>query len=233
MKLWILAVFVLAVGCAMSDPYPPVEQSPIPESVTDEALVGAFNGRWPETFKSVQTVTIDFRVKTLTLTGYLVVQGRKFRLQGMNEQGIRLFEFAWDGETLHEYFIGDGIEAHVLHDVARDIQRIFTTRIAAANVHRDDEGATLKVVSGENEFRAILTGENARVVDYREIDNSRLMYRVRHYEYAEGLPTVVVLRDNGYASQGPKYILTVKIEEFTPRDEPYPDRVFAAPEDAK
>lgn len=239
----VVIVATLLIGCAETDPYTRLAPAPTPE-MKPATAGSAFNQRWAERFKCVQTVTIDFRVQTMTLVGYLIVQGDAFRLQGMTEQGLKLFDIAYrDGET-RTIFAGDEFNESIIENISRDIRRVFVERVAGAPDHvpdihwdmdADETGTRAKYQKDESEFPIHFVGEPPRVDWYELNRDDRNLYRVGHYEWAqfgdEFIPSVVVLRERGVISDGPYYKLTIKLTEFKTRDEPWPQSVFNPPED--
>ncbi|MCZ7605956.1 MAG: DUF3261 domain-containing protein [Planctomycetota bacterium] len=247
----ILLLALALAACAETDPYKRLEPAPTP-ALDAATVAGAFNARWPEQFKCVQTVTLDFRVTTRTLMGYLIVQrpGR-FRLQGMSEQGLKLFDIAFADGELIRIFAAEEFDQAVLENIARDIERVFLletefaesrTTLGAgglafnqAEVREDESGARANMLGKHGELQLRLAGDPPRVdwYDFRQSDRS--LYRVDQYEWKDfdgaWLPSVIVLRERGVQSKGPPYKLTIAISEFTARDRPWPDKTFQAKED--
>ena len=227
---------LLASACSISDPYTRLAPAPTPElSATD--LTHAYDARWPSQFKCVQTVTLDFGRQSRTLVGYLAVQrpGR-FRLKGMTEHGMRLFEIAHNDAGDHVLFAADEFDEKILDNISRDIRRIFLDGPGPGEPEFDAsaDGTRFRLASRGNLLRGRLVGDPPRL-DFAERfgDGSRL-YRVDHYDWREFegaglLPSVVVLRESGRASSGPSYKLTMQISQLTPRAEPWPDRLFEGP----
>ena len=241
----LLSLLVLG-GCAETDPYKRLERAETP-ALSAEQAARAFNTRWPAQFKVVHTVTIDFRVTTRTLVGYLVVQSPgdfrspgRFRLQGMSEQGIRLFDIADDGQGTRVLHADEEVDSVMLESISRDVRRIFLESWQAGMVSFEDDGAGVPLWKGEvkpscsgaravpddrmRERRIFLMGDPPRT-DWYEY---RREYRVDHYEWRDQggffAPSVIVLREGG----SPAYKLTIRITDFEQRDEPWPDAVFAA-----
>lgn len=233
--LVLLLPALLLCACAEVDPYRRAEAARTP-ALTADAACEAFNNRWPAQFKCVQTVTLDFGPVTRTLVGYLVVQrpGR-FRLQGMTEQGLKVFELVGDGEDTRILFAADDMQDNVLQNIARDIRRVFLTTAHAggsttAELEACDSGTRLRVRGGEITHRSLLVGTPPLVDQYEIFKGGRRTHRVDHYEWKDNRPGVVVLRETGRESKGPPYKLTIRITEFTTRDTPWPDKVFAPKE---
>lgn len=243
----ILFAFMFS-ACAEMDPYKRLEPAPTPQ-LTEEGVADVFNNRWPESFKCVQTVTLDFGVQTRTLLGYLIVQRPdQFRLQGMSEQGLKLFDLACDEGNITKVFAAEEFDARVLDSIARDIRRVFLADAESeTGALRTSLGvgglvfATSELDVGESGTRAEIHGKHSDLdlnivgdppqvdwYDYRQSDRS--LYRVDHYEWQEYgdlfLPSTIVLRERGIQSEGPAYKLTIKITEFAVRDKPWPDKVF-------
>lgn len=247
-----LILGVLLSACAETDPYKRLEPA-----VTSDAAVnahGAFNRRWPTQFKAVQTVTIDFRVTTRTLVGYLIVQGHeKFRLQGMTEQGIKLFDIVGDGDESRVVYAAEEFDPRVLESITRDIRRVFlfesldvgsgvryrTTlgdvgdvlvAMPARVLSQGDSGATVEISGPRGQLRSHIVGKPPRVDWYAFRRDDRDLYRVDHYEWHDMggayVPTTIVLRERGVQSNGPPYKLTIKLTELMVRDEPWPASVF-------
>ncbi|MCB9893838.1 MAG: hypothetical protein H6839_05295 [Planctomycetes bacterium] len=236
-SIFILSLLLLA-GCAQTDPYARMEHVTITPNyeLTPEAAVDAFNDRWPEQFKCVQTVTIDFRIVTRTLVGYLVVQQPgKFRLQGMSEQGLKLFDIAFQDGEVHKVFAAEEFDAHVLADIARDIERVFLKSLNGTATVRSSNGGTRALIQGDHaEIAANFVGEPPLVDWFEYRQSERALFRVDQYEGRMFgdlyLPSVIVLREPGIQSDGPPYKLTIKITDFTVRDKPWPDKLFEAKE---
>ena len=243
-------VVTLAVlsACAETDPYKRLKPARTP-ALSSQAADTVFENRWPQQFKCVQTVTIDFRVQTRTLVGYLVVQrpGR-FRLQGMTEQGLKLFDIAYDRGKLNRVFAADEFDAKILDNIARDIARTFLDYYQSADdsqppvnwsqsvsVSARDDGTRATLHGHSGDLVAWLVGDPPRVDWFALRQSGRDLYRVNQYEWKDfgglELPSVIVLREAGVQSDGPPYKLTIDISELTPRDKPWPDKVFETGED--
>lgn len=251
----ICAAVVLIGACAEVDPYRRLDPGAT-GAVTGEQAASAFDHRWPAQFKAVQTVTIDFGPVTRTLVGYLIVQqpGR-FRLQGMTEQGIKLFDIIGgaNGE-LTVAFAADEFDRKVLANIARDIRRVFVATVASlvgdgfeAGVSADSAPAKVRLAGRQSELHLWLAGLLHEVDSYDYRRDGRSLFRADYYEWKDFdadadnaarptpgslfLPSVVVLRERGVQSDGPAYKLTIEITELTVRKKAWPDRVFEpAPE---
>lgn len=237
---------LLLPACAETDPYKRLDPAPTPELNSGQAA-DAFNDRWPGRFKCVQTVTIDFRVQTMTLVGYLIVQDDSFRLQGMTEQGLKLFDIAHSGGETKTVFAADEFDDSIIENISRDIRRVFTKHVVGGDMFFNDgphirwdlkpRESELRAVYRRNgdEFPILLTGTPPLVDWYEHNRDDRNLYRVDHYEWREFgeqfLPSTVVLRERGVISDGPSYKLTIKINEFETRDTPWPEQVFDPPEE--
>ena len=251
LRVIVFIAFVFA-ACAETDPYKRIEPAPTPELGAEE-VADAFNTRWPESFKCVQTVTLDFHVETRTLVGYLIVQQPdRFRLQGMTEQGLKLFDIAHNDGQLIKNFAADEFDAKVLENIARDIRRVFLSNIATetggfrsslgaagltfanSEISGGASGTRAAILGRHGDLALNLTGDPPRVDWYDYIQSDRSLYRVDHYEWQEFddlfLPSTIVLRERGIQSDGPSYKLTIKINEFTKRESTWPEKVFE-PED--
>lgn len=242
-----LVCFTLLCACAETDSYKRLDPAPTPE-LSVEAAVAAYDSRWPAQFKAVQTVTLDFGPVTRTLVGYLIVQqpGR-FRLQGMTEQGIKLFDVLDNGSMGPEIaFAVEEFDRQTLEQIAGDIWRVFLHRLdepspkekrGPAWVESTKTGTelTVKRNSGENVIfrRAKLVGDACRV-DWIRAARGAELYRVDYFEWKEFgqtvLPSVIVLRNRGVQPKGPAYKLTIQITELTLRDKPWPAKTFELPE---
>jgi len=154
-----LPLFLLLVACAESEPYKRLVTGPTQEIAT-EKLVKAYDDRWPQQFKSVQTVTIDFGPVTKTFNALLIVQrpGR-FRLQGMTEQGIKIFEVAHNESGDHVLFRADEISDQTIASISRDIQRVFLQGLTGIpESSRDQAFHYLEGNSAELTSRVLLLG---------------------------------------------------------------------------
>lgn len=245
-----IVLALLLTACAETDPYKRLEPAPTPAMETKQAAE-AFNARWPKRFKAVQTVTIDFRVKTMTMVGYLIVQGDSFRLQGMTEQGMKLLDIACHEGRTRTVFAADEFDDMVISSISRDIERVFIERWDAnqvvdtdsdevmlefwsGDVETDERGVTAYWQVRQGEIPIRLTGTPPLVDWYKYNRDSRNLYRVDHYEWREFgdhfAPSVVVLRERGVVSNGPSYKLTIKLTELETREQPWPESIFI-PED--
>jgi hypothetical protein len=260
MKSRCLCLLALAAAllsaCAETDPYKRIAPTPASD-VDTSVLVKQFDNRWPRQFKCVQTVTIDFGPVTRTFTALLIVQrpGR-FRLQGMTEQGLKLFDLAHNAGRDKVIFKGDELGDEIVAGVSRDIRRVFLDELPGiAESRHDDQFYYLAANTPELTTRAILTGGSGKMswavkgdnlresrvawVDRFELsDNSGELFRCAFYEWqtqpAESqsagpgsyFPGIVVLRDTGRQGKSYPYKLTLRITELTVRDTPWPDKVF-------
>jgi len=238
-----LACVLWLSSCAETDPYKRLEPAPTPEMSVKEAWQ-AYDARWPEAFKSVQTVTIDFGPQTRTLVGYLVVQRpHRFRLQGMTEQGVKLFDIAGREEGEDTFSAAEEIDARALRNIARDIRRVFLDpwQVAppenwnlAGSVNSQGDARRARLAGKYHDLNFLLIGAPPRVDRYWVDDRSRTLFRVDQYEWkqlaAELRPSVIVLRESGVQSGGPAYRLTIQITDFTVRDKPWPAKTFELPE---
>lgn len=251
----IILIALMLTACADTDPYKRLEPAPTPEIQSADAGT-AYATRWPIWFKCVQTVTIDFGPVSRTLVGYLLVNthGQQFRLQGMTEQGLKLFEVAKDKDQIHVYFAAEEFDDTLIQNVVRDIGRVFLengeltggeyrvytiddgTYVDAvlpfpeANVRIEPDGAFAHFETKNHDLHVHCVGNPARVDWYDCRQSDRSLYRVDHYEWqtfgGQLLPTTVVLREPGIQSDGPSYKLTIKITELTVRGRSWADRVF-------
>jgi hypothetical protein len=246
MKKLCLLLLLALTACAETDPYKRLEPAATPElSETDAG--SAFTSRWPWAFRCIQTVTIDFRVETRTLVGYLLVQRPgSFRLQGMTEQGLKLFDLISVDGKVSRVFAADEFDAKILDNIARDISRTFLSvwphdPAATMDVQADFGLLFARVKQSVRGTRAaidgleyLLVGDPPRVDWYEYRQSGRYLYRVNQYEWQEFddrlLPSVIVLREPGIQSDGPPYKLTIKITELTVRDKPWPEKMFLPPE---
>lgn len=250
-----LATIVLVGACAEVDPYRRLEPGPT-GTLTSEQAPAAFDQRWPVQFKAVQTVTIDFGPVTRTLVGYLIVQqpGR-FRLQGMTEQGIKLFDIiGGTGGDMTVAFAADEFDRKVLVNIARDIRRVFLASAASlvgegftTEISADAAPSKVRVQGRLSGLHLWLAGPLHQIDRYDYRRDGRSLFRADYYEWKDFdadadnaarptpgslfLPSVIVLRERGVQSDGPAYKLTIEITELTVRKKAWPDRVFeAAPE---
>lgn len=250
-KLVSLILLALVVGCAETDPY----VRPVSEATginSAEKFVSEYNSRWPNQFKSVQTVTIDFGLVSKVMIGYLVVQqpGR-FRLNAMTEQGLTLFEIAHiDGQDQFRVNAGDFNEM-MLASVSRDIQRLFLRRITIVDGQNPTEPMGYKIKFVSDKDGSGLGMQNERGVDYykmvgrpaiaeREVHrrflygDDREEYRVDYYEYeARSFPKYIVLRERAIGADETPYKLTINVTKLKKRDKPWPARVFVIQDDAE
>lgn len=245
--LLIAAMALFVGGCAETDPYKRLDPAPTPE-LTAEQAVAAYDARWPDQFKAVQTVTLDFGPVTRTLVGYLIVQlpGR-FRLQGMTEQGITLFDIVDDGKTQPRVVSAvEEFDQRTLDQIIGVTWRIFMHRMGKGSAGSSSDRVWLEPVPGGLTLRqqsnagedvlwrsAMLVGDPPRVDSMRASKGPEL-HRIDYYDWkAFGdvtVPSTIVLRDRGVQPKGPPFKLTMQITEFTVRDKPWPDRVFETKE---
>lgn len=228
-----LALVTLGLAaCAQPEPYRRLEPGPATE-VPLTRLVEAYNTRWPAQFKSSQTVTLDFGPVTRTFSALLIVQrpGR-FRLQGMTEQGLKIFDLARDETGDHVIFKGDEMSDQAVAQISRDIQRVFldgfkgVPSASTRNSCHRLEGNTPRFT-----LRANLAALNQDLLlDRAELhDEAGRLYALDNYEWtADGLryPQVIVLHDSGRQSGSYPYKLTLRINELVQRPAPWPERTF-------
>jgi hypothetical protein len=200
-------LLMMAAGCAMPDPlrtpdpFAPLEAGHTPELSADDAA-RLFSERWPERFRCVHTATLDFGVQTRTLTGYLAVERPgMFRLQGMTEHGVRLFEMVRNGENLSILSNTEEFSADVLHSVARDVSRVFLQEWpegepgGRASYTRTALGSDSATVQYATRFAGIdlrATGTPSRVVRYE--------LNVASPPYPDRL--MLEMRDDGFCIPG-------------------------------
>jgi hypothetical protein len=229
----LLCCLALLSACAVADPYERLAPEPTPE-LGAATVEQTLNQRWPEQFKAVQTVTLDFGPVTRTLVGYLVVQrpGR-FRLQGMTEHGIRLFDITGDGEETRVIFAAEEFEDDMLESIARDIRRLFVRDFkvsADASVDRGTGGTRVRWGDAGLRTEVMLVSNPPRLDHVTVCRGSRRLWRADQYEWQdfEGMlaPSIIVLRERGVESRGPAYTLTIQTTELESRDTPWPAAVF-------
>lgn len=200
----IVMIVLLLAACAETDPYKRLE--PAPADADSVHIANAFNERWPAQFKCVQTVTIDFGIATRTLVGYLIVQRpNRFRLQGMTEQGIKLFDIAGDENHWHINFEAEETEFGVMASIARDIRRVFFRDIyhsvvdlgggfysgdigeylAASRVHANDGGTSMHVPIRQLDLVVRQVGEHSFTTEYALKDGPNPQYSVRQYDWED------------------------------------------------
>lgn len=244
---WI-GLAALAAGCAEIDPYRRATPDLVPPMEVKDA-VRAYGSRWPDRFKCVQTVTIDFGPVTRTLVGYLVVQTpHRFRLQGMTEQGVKLFDIAGSHAGEDAFTAAEEFDKRVLANIARDIRRVFLDgtggepfnmdapagKTPEGSLEVDDEYAILTLHGRTTERVITLTGFPPMVDSMYALRDDRGLYRIDQYEWKEMggdlRPGVIVLRERGVESRGPAYKLTIELTSFTTREEPWPRGTFELPD---
>lgn len=229
-----LALVTLSLAaCAQSEPYRRLEPGPATE-VPLTRLVEAYNTRWPAQFKSSQTVTLDFGPVTRTFSALLIVQQPGcFRLQGMTEQGLKIFDLARDGAGDHVIFKGDDMGDQAVAQISRDIQRVFLDGfIGVPSASTRGSFQWLEGNTPSLTLRAKLAAQGQNLlVDCTELrDESGRLYALDSYEWTDtgGFhhPQVIVLRDSGRQSGSYPYKLTLKINELAKRAAPWPEKTF-------
>jgi hypothetical protein len=225
-----LVCLLLAACASAPDPWQRMDPAPTPRITPDESA-SKVRDRWPRQFRAVQTVTVDFGPVARTVVGYLIVQQPgQFRLQGMSEQGLRLFEIIGRGDELEVLYSIDEFDGAVLESIARDIRRVFADGVPLPGEARLDfghDGTVARWVSGGHETRAVLVGPDALVDSIEVRRDGRMHWRADHYEWQPhehgSFPSVVVLRERGEVS----YRLTVQTTRLDARETPWPDGLFA------
>ncbi|CAG0932493.1 hypothetical protein PLCT1_02102 [Planctomycetaceae bacterium] len=244
---------MLLCGCAESDPYRRFEPGATLD-VSTARLTDAYNQRWPMQFKTVQTVTIDFGPVTRTFNALLIIQQPgKFRLQGMTEQGIKVFEIVHSDGRDSVIFKADEMSEKTSASISRDIQRVFLNRLVGkAESSRGSKYHMLETNTVESTQRVMLFGgrgstwqdewhvtekRDAWVDRMEQSDRDGRSFCYACFEWREprnqqealqGLfyPSVIVLHDSGRESKSYPYKLTIKITELTVRETPWPERTF-------
>ncbi|MCC6574102.1 MAG: hypothetical protein IT462_09940 [Planctomycetes bacterium] len=252
------AALLLLSACAAPDPYKraiPPAISPIPA----EFLVQKFNNRWPGSFKCTQTVILDFGPVTKTFVGYLAVDHTpadgaeprvaRFRLQGMTEQGVKMFDLAHnerDGDIV-VLAPSDEIKGEALKSISRDIQRVFLLELSG-EVEAKQEG-NYDLVCRRTSTPAIHARgflydsssdpsspplfrprrnrfwlDSMMVTDDRGPLFSLDQFEPQKFAGPEYLPSTIVLRDSGRGSF--PYKLTVRITDFKVVEKPFPEKTF-------
>lgn len=224
-----LVAVLLFSACAAPDPYARLTPA-APREVSVEVLVDAFNNRWPQRFKCTQTVVLDFGPVTRTFVGYLAVERPdRFRLQGMTEQGVKMFDLAHNEHNGDVVVMvpTDGMGEQALRSVSRDIQRVFLEQVRGAAARYDGVFQHLDARLDAAKLRGRLAGDPAKVDRYEACDGSGGLYRLDHYEWTPDLayPTVLVLRDSGRYG-GIAYKLTLRITDLKVVDKPFPVKTF-------
>jgi hypothetical protein len=244
----ILLTALALAACAETDPYKRLDPASTGELFASDALNG-FDFRWPRNFKCVQTVTLDFGIQTRTLVGYLVVgEPYQYRLTGMSEQGLKLFDIVSVWGKLKVVFAAEEFGSKVLSNIARDIDRVFLADgqkyfpdywtglsrfgdlLVDHRLQTGESGAALTLFGRHGDLRIQFVGKPPRVDWYEYRRDNRYLYRVDQYEWQSFgdlfLPSTIVLREPGIQSDGPAYKLTIKITELTVRDKPWPEKMF-------
>ncbi len=246
----LLCLLALA-GCAETDPYKRAQPAPTGDLSASQAI-DAYNRRWPKQFKCVQTVTLDFGPITRTLVGYLIVQQPgQFRLQGMTEQGLKIFDIIGKGPETTTVFAADEFDARTLANIARDIRRVYLNQAAdvvpmvqttlgefgwvvtgKAQVDQAAGNTQVSLRNQDDTLRLSLVGQPARLDRAVVLREGNGLYRLDQYEWqaqaGRQQPTVIVLRERGVESRGPAYKLTIQVTQFTLRDKPWPEKTFEA-----
>ena len=241
----VLALSVLLLtACAESDPYRRLEAKLLEKPISTQVVSTHLEIRWPTQFKTVQTVTIDFGPVTKTFNALLIIQRPgKFRLQGMTEQGIKIFELAHNEQGDHVLFKADEVTHQTIASISRDIQRVYLTEIKEPFEVMND-GAFVCVQKDHFDLRTRLRLayfpdvpltryglKESLFVDAQEMTSGEgRLYRFDQYEWAVTadyfIPHVIVLRDSGRESKSYPYKLTIKISDLTVRDTPWPEKTF-------
>lgn len=245
----VVAVFsaVLLSACAESDPYKRIETVPIgsrSQLVLDN-VQSSYNSRWPERFKSVQTVTIDFGPVTRTFSALIVFQlPGSFRIQGLTEQGIKIFDLIHDGNGDRVVFRADDMSDETIAAVSRDIRRVYLSSLTGRIETELSDGEVLLTKDSfalTTQIRMAYQPDPPIDVSYKPflwLDSQSCsnregeLYSFRQYEWKAFhrgityLPSVIVLRDSGRESKSYPYKLTIKISELTVRIDPWPEKTF-------
>ncbi len=225
----LVAVAGLLAACAAPDPYTRLEVTP-PQILSDSQLQEAFNQRWPQTFTCTQTVVLDFGPVTRTFVGYLAVERpHRFRLQGMTEQGVKLFDLARnerDGDIV-VLSASDELKDQALKSISRDVRRVFLS-VATGTCALKYDGFYQRLESrgGDADIRAWLTGDPPRLDSFEVCDSRGPLFRIDQYDWTPDLsrPAVIVLRDRGHA--GLPYKLTLRITDFKEMESPFAEKTF-------
>lgn len=238
---------LLLCACAESDPYKRLETVPIgsrTQLVLDN-VQSSYNSRWPERFKSVQTVTVDFGPVTRTFSALIVFQlPGSFRLQGLTEQGIKIFDLIHNEDGDRVVFKADEMNDETITAVSRDVRRVFLTSLKG---RFETEVSESEVLLTKDSFdlttRIRLAHQPDPPIDvsykpFLWLDSQSCsnhegeLYSFRQYEWKAFhrgityLPSVIVLRDSGRESKSYPYKLTIKISELTVRLDPWPEKTF-------
>ena len=238
---------IVFAACAKTDPYRRLEPE-LPLVQSQAELLAAYNNRWPDRFKCVQTVTIDFGPVTRTLVGYLIVQKPgKFRLQCMTEQGIRLLDIVGNSYGPKTLFAAEEFDDVTVDRISRNIAQVFLHVVRPSNKVQPGRGGGIRewweatgngieLVQGRGApepnlfFRARLTGNPPQVDWIKACWNEANQYRIDHYEWrnlGESLrPSVIVLRDRATLPRGRPYKLTIQLTELTAQQQPWPESTF-------
>lgn len=237
---------LMLTACAESDPYKRLEPSALEIKPSEYLVEMHLQSRWPRQFKTVQSVTIDFGPVTKTFNALLIIQRPgMFRLQGMTEQGIKIFEFSHNESGDHVLFKAEEITDQTIESVSRDIQRVYLTEIKEpfgleaesgyvyVKKDRFDHTTQLKLVHFPDAPLNRYGYKEMLFVDSQEVSSAEgRLYRFDHYEWQATkdanvfYPSVIVLRDSGRESKSYPYKLTIKITELTVRDTPWPEKTF-------
>ncbi len=194
----------------------------------------------------MQTVTIDFGPVTKTFNALLIVQRPAlFRLQGMTEQGIKIFELVHNEGGDQVIFKADDMTDMAIASISRDIQRVYLSEIEQpfeASLDspyvcvQKDHFEMRTFVRMATYFDAPLNRygfKECLFVDAQEkFTPEGRLYRFDQYEWQATknrdtfYPSIIVLRDSGRESKSYPYKLTIKITELTVRDTPWPEKTF-------
>jgi hypothetical protein len=210
---------VLWLSACTSVPFQEVELVAVgeadPEAVREEFAVAL-----PERFLIVNTVTFEFKGRTLAAIGYTDVDASQqtFTVVGLHPAGgLKLFEVSGDSEDANCTFALEEFTrwGEFCRAVAEDTRRMYLDRIPDpdATVSKEKYRILFRQKAEHGEIEYVFAGADGVLVERRYYEKKSRIWSVFYYEYRREngrlYPAGIILEDHRR-----RYRLVVRLREI-------------------